>query len=683
MRSWLIVGLVSSLGVGCGASGASSGGPANGRPASFFPPVLGAPSDVAASRGLCPMAQLTTGEQRLRVTLEGDVLFDTAKWDLKPAALEILKKVKTTVIDAHPDSKIDVEGHTDDRASDQYNQGLSDRRAASVASWLEQNGIASGRITKHGYGETSPRVPNDSDASRAKNRRVEIVVEWGPFPVATKSSCPTAQACCDLGSPAGCIGMYPTAPVWGNNLSASSLEDDHGVLRINPCVTTRSAAVWITSTDERKVAKLDERDGTEIFRVETYGAYPQRTAVASDGSVWITNRNSGSYVHIAADGKPLCSSKYGVCQTRAAAVDARGFPWIGCHDTGELIRVDPSATVGTVEVENRDGEKKTLPQCKELGRIKVEKVSPYGLAADREGGLWVGVDGGSIAKIDTNGLRVIGVYDPQQDPAIQKAGECWSPYGITIDHDGNPWFANTSCQNVVKIDGKSGKVIGLFGGGPKGMKGPRALGVDRRGHVWVSENASHFVDELEPDGTWVRQVDLQACNHNPGPLGAAADSEGDIWVALQGADKVAQIRPDGTLVGCYPDGKKTPLFQNPYTYSDFTGATLAAATPMGKTRVRFEHATRVSWRMLSFRAATPAGTSLCVRARAADSPAALPSVSWGGAECPKSGEMAPGRIALGGKKPVSGRVLEVEFDLTSSDPAVTPMISDLTAAATP
>lgn len=624
------------------------------------------------------MAGLTTGDQRVRLTLEGDVVFDTDKHDLKPAALGALAKIKTTVIDAHPGARIAVEGHTDDRGSVEHNMGLSDRRATSVASWFEHNGITSDRIARQGYGKAHPKVPNTSDLNRSKNRRVEIVVSWGNESTAqAAASCPTVQACCDLGSPSGCLGASLGADGWGSDLGSRGMEDSEGVLRLNACVATRSPAVWITSTNENKVARLDEQDGKEVFRVPTWGAYPQRTAVAGDGSVWITNRDSGSYVHLSPDGKLQCSSRYKTCYTRAAAVDSRGFAWIGCHDTGDLIQVDPKQTEGTTEVDGVEGEKATVPKCKELGRVKLEEVAPYGLAADRSGGLWVGTDGGPVAKVDTVGRRILMTVKPDQDPKLEK---CWAPYGITIDRDGNPWYANYGCKSVVKLDGATGRVLGVFKGGPEGLEHPRALGADQRGHIWVSENASHFVDELAADGTFVRRVDTKACEGGEAPLGVASDSEGDMWVALPSTGRVMQFRTDGTFLSCAPTN--APPFQNPYTYSDFTGASQQmSGSETGKTRVQLEQSASVRWKLLSMRVATPAGTSVCVRARAAESRPALAAAGWGEAQCPRSKDWTAARLSLG--QGLVGKVLEVELELSSSDPASTPMISDLTAAAVP
>ncbi|MBI5532219.1 MAG: OmpA family protein [Deltaproteobacteria bacterium] len=675
--SGLLVALACLLPNLLGGCAGGLAGPA--QPASLFRPTPPEAADAAAGRGMCPMVGLTAGEQKVRLTLEGDVVFDTDRHDLKPAAVAGLAKIKASFINTHPGARVSVEGHTDDRGSVDYNLALSDRRAGSVASWFEQNGIAGDRVARRGYGKAFPKVPNVSDANRAKNRRVEIVVAWGneASPAAVAPSCPGVQACCDLGSPAGCLGSSLGPDGWGGDLSIHGMEDTQGALRLNPCRATRSPAVWITSTDENKVARLDEQDGKEVFRVPTWGRFPQRTAVAADGSVWITNRNSGSYVHLAPDGKLLCSSPYKTCLTRAAAIDSQGFAWIGCHDKKELIQVDPSRVEGTTEVSGEGDQKVNAPMCKEVGRVKLEHSAPYGLAADRSGGMWTGADQGEISKIDTAARRVVLEINPKDDPKLEG---CWEPYGITIDRDGNPWYANRGCKNVVKLDSRTGRVTGAFKGGPEGLRGPRALGADPRGHIWVSESSSHFVDELTSDGTFVRRVDTQPCAGGSSPLGVASDSEGDIWVALQSPGKAVQFRSDGTFLTCAPTN--APPLKNAYTYSDFTGASQQmAGSEIGKTRVQMEQSAIVRWKLLSFRAVTPPGTSLCLRARAADSKQSLVAASWGDADCPRAAAWTPTRMSLG--QGLVGKVLEVELELSSSDPASTPMISDLTAAAIP
>ena len=71
---------------------------------------------------------------------------------------------------------IDIYGHTDSTGSDAYNQGLSERRAGSVAAYLETRGVRGARIGTRGFGETQPIASNDTEQGRAANRRVEIKI---------------------------------------------------------------------------------------------------------------------------------------------------------------------------------------------------------------------------------------------------------------------------------------------------------------------------------------------------------------------------------------------------------------------------------------------------------------------------------------------------------------------------
>ena len=71
---------------------------------------------------------------------------------------------------------IQINGHTDDIGDAQRNQLLSEKRAAQVAAYLSSLGIAEGRIQYKGYGESQPRVANDSAANRALNRRTEFEI---------------------------------------------------------------------------------------------------------------------------------------------------------------------------------------------------------------------------------------------------------------------------------------------------------------------------------------------------------------------------------------------------------------------------------------------------------------------------------------------------------------------------
>ena len=104
-----------------------------------------------------------------------DVLFDTAKFTLRPLAREKLAKV-AGIVSGHPGLRLDVEGHTDSVGGDDYNQQLSEQRGGSVRDYLVQAGMAPGSVTSRGFGKTQPVASNDSAQGRQQNRRVELVI---------------------------------------------------------------------------------------------------------------------------------------------------------------------------------------------------------------------------------------------------------------------------------------------------------------------------------------------------------------------------------------------------------------------------------------------------------------------------------------------------------------------------
>jgi outer membrane protein OmpA-like peptidoglycan-associated protein len=118
-----------------------------------------------------------------------DVLFDTGQYSLKPGAREKLAKVSGIVL-AHPGLRLEVEGHTDGVGSDEFNQQLSERRAAAVRDFLLQQGISINAVTARGFGKTMPAASNDTPAGRQLNRRVEMIVAGDVIGIPISSSLP-------------------------------------------------------------------------------------------------------------------------------------------------------------------------------------------------------------------------------------------------------------------------------------------------------------------------------------------------------------------------------------------------------------------------------------------------------------------------------------------------------------
>ena len=104
-----------------------------------------------------------------------DVLFDTAKFTLRPEAREKLAKV-AGIVSGHPGLRLDVEGHTDNVGGDDYNQKLSEERGGSVRDFLITQGMARSSVASTGFGKTQPVASNETVSGRQQNRRVEMVV---------------------------------------------------------------------------------------------------------------------------------------------------------------------------------------------------------------------------------------------------------------------------------------------------------------------------------------------------------------------------------------------------------------------------------------------------------------------------------------------------------------------------
>jgi outer membrane protein OmpA-like peptidoglycan-associated protein len=139
----------------------------------------------ARAQSQSAQAQLASAQQQLAdlqakktdrgmvVTL-GDVLFDTGQATLKPGANLALNRL-AIFLSANPQTKIIVEGHTDSRGSDEYNEVLSERRARAVATELMSRGISTDHLQTLGRGKGYPVASNDTPEGRQQNRRVEIV----------------------------------------------------------------------------------------------------------------------------------------------------------------------------------------------------------------------------------------------------------------------------------------------------------------------------------------------------------------------------------------------------------------------------------------------------------------------------------------------------------------------------
>ena len=139
------------------------------------------PANTPVDHRGCPLPQAPASvkpaepaqEEVITLSDAGDVMFAFNQSELTPTAKSQLDSIMGKLQDADVIS-IKVIGFTDSVGSDAYNQGLSERRASSVAEYLLSQGVAPNKITSEGKGESQPVADNETDEGRAKNRRVEL-----------------------------------------------------------------------------------------------------------------------------------------------------------------------------------------------------------------------------------------------------------------------------------------------------------------------------------------------------------------------------------------------------------------------------------------------------------------------------------------------------------------------------
>ncbi len=139
--------------------------------------VIGRKMDKQAEeiKNEVPGAKVERVEEGIVVEFSSAVLFGFDQSNLQGAAQGTLNDL-ISILNKYPDTNLEIQGHTDNTGTDEYNQALSEKRASSVAAYLKANGVSSSRIKTVGMSKNYPKYTNETAEGRAQNRRVEFLI---------------------------------------------------------------------------------------------------------------------------------------------------------------------------------------------------------------------------------------------------------------------------------------------------------------------------------------------------------------------------------------------------------------------------------------------------------------------------------------------------------------------------
>ena len=322
-------------------------------------------------------------------------------------------------------------------------------------------------------------------------------------------------------------------------------------------------------------------------------------------------------------------------------------------------------------------------------------VAPYGCAVDSQGILWAlgGYFGaGPLVYLDTANPSNVG---PVLTEPFTSSNHF---YGITIDSDDSVWMGGWDTRDVFRYRPSRGNGFGGLSGGawtrvrtsessiPSNQRG---IAADLRGWIWVAGNDGYItrVPQALTDGdhSWTSAAALggTVLNRHLGNsmIGVGIDFDSHIWGISHSGSHAIRIDLDanGDPVDINNASCTVPVGANPYTYSDFTGYGLRNFTrPRGTYSLLMEGCTgggqSTDWLAVEWNATTPAGTAVRVRVRSGDDPVGLGDWYGPWETSPAALDASP----VGPVLPMPARFLQVEFELSTSDQDLTPILHDFT-----
>jgi outer membrane protein OmpA-like peptidoglycan-associated protein len=168
-----VLGAIIGKKAGNTAVGAIIGGAVGGTAGGFIGKRMD--KQAAEIQNAIPSAEVIREGEGIIVKFDSGILFDFDSSNLKAAAKDNVKTLAAS-LNEYPGTDIKIVGHTDNKGAASYNMSLSERRAAAVKAYAVAQGVPSARLTTLGKGFNEPIADNTTEAGRAANRRVEIVI---------------------------------------------------------------------------------------------------------------------------------------------------------------------------------------------------------------------------------------------------------------------------------------------------------------------------------------------------------------------------------------------------------------------------------------------------------------------------------------------------------------------------
>jgi DNA-binding beta-propeller fold protein YncE len=559
-----------------------------------------------------------------------------------------------------------------------------------------------------GYGEGCSRGPDCDERDPVRNGPEICDMADNDCDGLVDEGAISACGDCDPGCESEASGVGSGSPFdpSAEDTDGVGLDSEGALILDSESVTTNH--IWIANTGEGTVSKFD----TETY--EELGRYPagplgrlndpSRTSVNGRGDVFIGNRGGASITRISGLGAGCPDTNGDGVVTTSTSGAALGWGTDDCilWHTNLGSYAAPGRRIRAVAAQDLEGPDGELLEYVWVGAwddnriFKLDgltgevllhtesPVTPYGFALDQVGNLWISTRSGYIGRLDTtrcidNASCNVAVCDGEAacDIAVkQRVSVPITPYGITVDFNQRVWIGG---NNIVRYDpmapgGSRIRSASLPFGGTIAVHG---IAADASGYVWGAGNTNGIV---RVDAETLAHTIIEGSQGHTNK-GIAVDGSGKVW-SITRTNRALVVTPGATLTDYSINTEVARSIVAPYTYSDMTGLQLRLATnPRGYYRRIYdacEGDTRRTpeWSHVVWESDVPAGTTITIRARTAETRGELAAAPWVGVAVQEP-DRSPASLldALTAAGLMSGYALEVEVVLQAERRSTTEVIS--------